>query len=127
MARRLVPGGTLLGGAPGGRGGSAEAIGFWADRLKGAGYESERVDGKLRFQDYDGLEHELAVVDVPDKPLTANHPEVPAEMALQGFDNVRAYSSDPERSKALFEGALGFEPREDGWEARGEDRGGLYR
>ena len=39
---------------------------------------------------------------------------------------MRAYSSDPERSRALLEDALAFEPRGDGWEARGERRGSLY-
>ncbi len=35
--------------------------------------------------------------------------------------------TDVERSRALFEGALGFEPRGDAeWEIRGEERGGLF-
>ena len=33
-----------------------------------------------------------------DQPLIADHPEVPAELALQGFHGARAYSADPERS-----------------------------
>ncbi len=63
---------------------------------------------------------------VEDTPLIADHPEVPAEHALQGFDSVRAYSADPEASRRLFEEALGFEPHGEGWEARGEARGGRY-
>jgi glyoxalase family protein len=47
-------------------------------------------------------------------------------MAIQGFDAVRAYSSDPEASRRLFEEGLAFEPKGDGWEARGDSRGGLY-
>ncbi len=106
---------------------STDAIEFWAERLAAAGYSSERLGRRLRFQDFEGLEHELAVVDVPDAPLIADHPEIPAELALQGFDNVHAYASDPERSRALFEVALGFEAKESAsWEARGEQRGGLY-
>ena len=66
------------------------------------------------------------MVDTPDPPLIAEHPEVPRELALQGFDGVRAYASDPERSRPLLEQALDFEPAGDGWEARGERRGGLY-
>jgi len=58
--------------------------------------------------------------------LVAKHPEIPAELALQGFNGVRAYSSDPDRSRALLEEALMFEPRSDGWESRGERRGSLY-
>ena len=106
---------------------STDAIEFWAERLAAAGYNSERLGRRLRFQDFEGLEHELAVVDVPDAPLIADHPEIPAELALQGFDNVHAYASDPERSRALFEVALGFEAKESAsWEARGEQRGGVY-
>ena len=40
---------------------------------------------------------------------------------------MRAFSPDPERSRPLLEQALAFEPRgESEWEARGEQRGGLY-
>ena len=106
--------------------GSPEALDFWAQRLGGAGHESERGGDRLRFTDFEGLEHELAVVETADEPLIANHPEVPREVALQGFDGVRAYSSSPERSRPLLEDALRFEPNEEGWETRGERRGSWY-
>ena len=61
-----------------------------------------------------------------DDPLSAEHPEVPAEFALRGFDGVRAYSANPDASRALLEEALGFAPDGDGWEVRGEHRGGRY-
>ncbi len=63
---------------------------------------------------------------VEDQPLIAEHPEVPAEHALQGFNGARAYAVDPERSRALIEGALGFEPAGNGWEIRGKRRGGTW-
>jgi glyoxalase family protein len=125
-------------GAPGGRAGdgmihtvgwrvaSPEALDFWAERLGGKEIATERGDDTLRFADPEGLAHELRVSSVGDEPLTAEHPEVPAEMALQGFDGARAYSSNPDASKELFEEALGFAPRDDGWEIRGDHRGGLY-
>ncbi|MGD9737379.1 MAG: VOC family protein [Solirubrobacterales bacterium] len=103
---------------------SAEALDFWARRLGENGIESEREAG-LRFADPEGLEHELLVLDVPDEPLVARHPEIPADLALQGFHAVRAYSAAPQTSAALLE-ALRFEPVDGGgWEARGEKRGGL--
>ncbi len=105
---------------------SDEAIEFWAERLEAEGVAVERGDGTLRFSDPEGLGHELVVSSVPDAPLIADHPEVPKELALQGFDGVRAYSARPDASRGLLEDALGFEPSEDGWEARGESRGGLY-
>ncbi|HZA89801.1 MAG TPA: VOC family protein [Solirubrobacterales bacterium] len=106
--------------------GSTEALDFWAERLHGAGYESTRDGERLRFADFEGLEHELVVSQVDDEPLIADHPEIPAQLALQGFDFARAYSSDPERSWSKLEQTLGFTSRDGGWEARGERRGGLY-
>ena len=106
--------------------GSPAALDFWSERLAGKGIESAREGDTLRFADPEGLEHELLVADVSDEPLIADHPEVPAEHALQGFHAVRAYSSDPERSRELLEQGLGFEQNGDAWEARGDERGGLY-
>jgi glyoxalase family protein len=104
---------------------STEALDFWAERLRANDTESERDGDSLVFADPEGLEHELAVVDVPDAPLIADHPEVPKEMALQGFHAVRAYTASPDASSRLLE-ALEFKWNEEGWEARGEQRGGLY-
>jgi glyoxalase family protein len=106
--------------------GSVEALDFWADRLGSEGHPTSREADRLRFADFEGLEHELHVVETPDEPLVAKHPEIPAELALQGFHAARAFSSDPERSRPLLEEALMFEPRDDGWEARGERRGSLF-
>ena len=105
---------------------SADALDFWAQRLADEGHDSQRDGNRLRFRDFEGLGLELAVVDTPDAPQIAEHPQIPRELALQGFDGVRAYSSDPERSRPLLEEALAFAPAGDGWEARGERRGGLY-
>src|SRR4051794_29875706 len=79
--------------------GSEEALDFWARRLEDAGIETQRTDQALRFADPEGLGHELRVVETDDEPLIAEHPDVPAEMALQGFDGALAYSSDPDASR----------------------------
>jgi glyoxalase family protein len=105
---------------------SPEALDFWEGRLGGAGIEVERAGDWLRFADPEGLAHELAVVEVEDEPLIADHPEVPAKVALRGFHAVHAYSGAPDASRKLLE-ALEFTPGENGsWEARGKSRGGLY-
>jgi glyoxalase family protein len=104
---------------------STDALDFWEKRLAANGIESELGEESLVFADPEGLEHELAVVDVSDEPLIADHPEVPAELALQGFHAARAYSAEPEASEALLE-ALELERAGEGWEARGTERGGLY-
>ena len=106
---------------------SREALDFWSDRLQTNGVEPERVGDLLRFADPEGLGHELVVADVTDAPLVADHPEVPAELALQGFHAARAYAADPARSEALLAETLGFERGDgDAWEARGSERGGLW-
>jgi glyoxalase family protein len=105
---------------------STEALDFWEERLRERNTETERDGDRLRFADPEGLGHELRLNDVGDEPLVPEHPEIPRELALQGFDGARAYSSNPDASRTLFEEALGFTPREDGWEARGDSRGGLY-
>jgi glyoxalase family protein len=105
---------------------SAEALDFWTERLTAAGTPPERDGDVLRFADPEGLTHELLVAQVPDQPLIADHPEVPGELALQGFHAVRAYLEQPQASSSLLEEALAFEPVDGGWEARGTKRGGLY-
>jgi glyoxalase family protein len=124
-------------GVPSGRAGAGDvhrivwrvasegAFDFWEERLGANGIETRRTGGGLLFADPEGLDHELAAVAVEDEPLIADHPEVPAEVALRGFHAARAYAGAPNASKSLLE-ALEFEPSEGGWEARGESRGGLY-
>jgi len=104
---------------------SADAFDFWEERLRANDTESRREGESLIFADPEGLEHELVMVDVPDAPLIADHPEIPSEMALEGFHAVRAYTVSPGASSDLLE-ALEFEQVDGGWEARGEQRGGLY-
>jgi glyoxalase family protein len=108
--------------------GSTDALDFWEERLRAEGVSGlEREDGRLRFEDPEGMGLELAVVETDDEPLVAEHPEIPSELALQGFDSVRAYASSPEASRRFLEQGLAFEPRgETTWEARGAERGGLY-
>jgi glyoxalase family protein len=107
--------------------GSEEALDFWEQRLNAEADNVVRSSDSLTFEDPEGVRHELRVVETPDEPLVAKHPEIPEEYALQGFDGVRAYAIDPERSTALLEDTLGFTARGDyTWEARGDKRGGWY-
>jgi glyoxalase family protein len=107
--------------------GSEQAIEFWEARLAEAGCATERTEHGLLFADPEGLGLELEVYDGPDEPLVADDPEIPAEMALQGFAGVRMYANDEERGRSLLESALAFEPRGGGrWETRGEHRGAYY-
>jgi glyoxalase family protein len=112
--------------------GSAGALDFWKSRLEDNGTKAELSDdGVLRFADPEGLGHALKVVETTDEPLIAEHPDIPAEFALQGFDGAIAYSSNPDASRLLLEEALGFqsltgEDGQSGWECRGDTRGGLW-
>jgi glyoxalase family protein len=106
---------------------SDEALDFWEERLRAEDASLSRAAGRLTFADPEALGLELAVVETADEPLTAEHPEIPAEHRIQGFDSVRAYTQDPEASREFLEGALEFESRGDKeFEARGERRGGTY-
>ncbi|MDQ3675519.1 MAG: VOC family protein, partial [Actinomycetota bacterium] len=102
---------------------SAEALGFWSERLAEEGVATTRgEDGSLEFADPEDLEHVLIVDDVPDAPLVADAPDIPAEHALQGFAGVRAHGSRPGASAALLE-ALGFAPTgAASWELAGDQR-----
>ena len=97
--------------------GSEAALDFWEERLSAS---AVRDDESVAFEDPEGLRHRLVVSAVDDEPLVAEHPEVPAEHALQGFDAVRAYAVAPDASRALLEETLGFASTgENAWEARG--------
>jgi glyoxalase family protein len=106
---------------------SQEALDFWEQRLRAEGAPVSREDRRLRFSDPEELGLELVVTDSRDEPLIADHPEVPAEFALQGFDAVRAYSFQPDASRRFLEETMGFEPKgEVAFESRGEERGSFY-
>jgi glyoxalase family protein len=108
--------------------GSGDALDFWEQRLAQEGVGAGRSGASLRFDDPEGLGLELLVAETADEPLVAEHPEIPTELALQGFDGVRAFSADPEESRLFLESGLGFEPTTSPstWEVRGEQRGSTY-
>jgi glyoxalase family protein len=106
---------------------SQEALTFWEERLTSNSVDVTLSGDSLVFEDPEGLGLELRVVDTADEPLIAEHPEVPRELAIQGFDGVRAYSADPESSRKLLEETLGFAPDGDkSWQIRGDKRGSFY-
>ena len=104
--------------------GSAESVAFWERRLADEGVETRREDGSLVFADPEGLELEIAPLpEAGDPPLAARSQDVPAEHALLGFDGVRAYTTDSDRSAELLSDVLDFDRTDDGaWRARGSAR-----
>jgi glyoxalase family protein len=104
-----------------------EALDFWAHRLGEEGVATERDGERLAFADPEGLGLELRAVETEDPPLVARHPEIPNELAFQGFDGVRAFTYEPDQSLAFLEETLGFAAEDGGaYEVRGETRGSLY-
>ncbi|MEO8289835.1 MAG: ring-cleaving dioxygenase [Gaiellaceae bacterium] len=104
-----------------------DALTFWEERLGAEGVETRRDGSSLLFSDPEGLDLELRALETPDGPLVALHPEIPPEVAIRGFDAVRAYTRDPERSRSFLEDVLAFDSTgENAWEVRGQERGGLY-
>jgi glyoxalase family protein len=87
---------------------SEASLDFWAARLGDEGTDTQREGSALRFADFEGLEHELVVVQTEDPALAARAAGVPEEHALIGFEGARAYAAAPERSEPLLTGALGF-------------------
>jgi glyoxalase family protein len=107
--------------------GSEDALDFWEKRLAAAGATTSRNDGRLSFDDPEGLGLELRVVATDDEPLRARHPEVPEEHALLGFDGVRAYTRNPAASESFLSSTMNFSRIDDSsYIARGERRGSFY-
>ena len=105
--------------------GSTEAIDFWEERL-GTLDDAYvvRDHNALEFSDPEGLRHELIVSDA-DGTLSAQHPEVPPEHALRGFDGVRMFSMRPEQSAHMLTEIMGATAHGGHvFELRGERRGG---
>jgi glyoxalase family protein len=88
--------------------GSEAALDFWEERLP----SSRRSEGRLHFEDYDGLQLELVVSDRP--PLRASHPEIPAEHAITGVVGARAYSEYAGVEERMLTEVLGFGHEGDG-------------
>src|SRR5258708_10658558 len=94
--------------------GSEQALDFWQERLAAHGMNPRRTRDSLLFRDPEGLGHELQVAASDDEPLSAHSPEIPSAHGLQGFDGVRAYSSDPIGSEQLLGDTLGVARRQGG-------------
>ena len=107
--------------------GAEESLDFWARRLATAGVESTREDGRLTFDDPEGLGLELLSTPSHDRPLMARHPEIPVRHAIQGFAGVRAFARRPESSASFLTDTLGFAARNaNEYESRGDSRGSFY-
>ncbi|HXI96370.1 MAG TPA: VOC family protein, partial [Candidatus Acidoferrum sp.] len=62
-----------------------------------------------------------------DRPLAAEHPEIPARFALQGFAGVRAYERHKGASHRFLTDFLGFTSSDVfSFESRGDSRGSYY-
>ncbi len=106
--------------------GSERALDFWADRLAAEGTAVERAEGSVRFADFEGLGQELIVDASGDEALLAEHQQIPAELALRGFEGVRVYSGAPRATAGLLEQVMNATRcgKQDVWELRGAKRGG---
>jgi len=85
---------------------SDEAIDFWEKRLEAEGISTRREGDELVFANPEGMGHGLVVAN-GDPPLAARHPEIPAELALTGFEGVRLYSLRPSSTRQVLEQVMG--------------------
>jgi glyoxalase family protein len=76
---------------------SEAALDFWRERV-----------GGTRFTDPDGLQLELVVGSLGNPPLTARHPDIPAELAITGVEGARAYSAYAPVEEKVLTDTLGF-------------------
>jgi len=88
---------------------SAEALGFWEERLAGAGVAATRDGDALVFEDPEGLAFELLAADAANPRLRARHPDIPEDVAICGIEGARAYSAFHALEERLYTGLLGFE------------------
>jgi glyoxalase family protein len=94
---------------------SEAALDFWAERLAGKGYETQRGERSQAFSDYDGLHYELVAGADGNPPLRAAHPDIPAEYAITGVEGARAYiAHGTEANRDLLTDTLGFTEIGDG-------------
>jgi glyoxalase family protein len=106
---------------------SQEALEFWARRLARHDLASTLEENRLRFEDPEGLGLELVAEPTADTPLVARHPDIPPQLALQGFAGVRAFARSPESSQEFLTHTLGFKSEDPTvFESRGESRGSFY-
>jgi len=104
---------------------SHAALEFWERRLDGNGVIATRHEDRLRFSDPEGLGLELVAVDSGDAPLIAEHPEIAAEVALTGFDSVRAFNGRVASSRRVLEDVMGAQAAGDSsWTLAGASRHG---
>jgi glyoxalase family protein len=82
---------------------SADSLDFWAARLG-----AERDGDRIRVQDPDGLQLELVPEGLGNAPLTAKHPDIPAEHAIVGVEGARAYSAFAGVEERFLTDTLGF-------------------
>jgi glyoxalase family protein len=102
---------------------SEETLDFWADRLASDGYETQRGERSLRFEDFEGLGLELVVAADGNPPLRAQHPDIPEQHAIVGLEGARAYGAYRNVEEKLLTGTLGFTYLGDGeYRLDGEQR-----
>ena len=104
---------------------SYDSLEWWMDRLIANQVFSEmlRLDptqpDSLVFRDPEGHDVELMVSDTPDKPLTADADDIPAEHRIRGIEGVRTYSTLEETLP--FAQHLGFEKDGDRLKLKGSE------
>jgi glyoxalase family protein len=87
------------------------ALEYWAERLSDAGIAvtTLEADGRLRFADPEGIEHELAVEGSGNAAgLVLGSAAIPPQHAIAGLTGVRAYGRASVPSADILAGRLGF-------------------
>ena len=106
---------------------SEEALDFWEERLRGEAARSRRLDGRLRFEDPEGVRARAR-----GRRDAGRRRSSPSIRRSRRSTRCRASTacarsrSTPSAAGRCSRGARLRAARREQWEARGEQRGGLY-
>ena len=102
---------------------STDALDFWAKRLGGDGLRDRARRRPAAVPRLRGPRARARGRRHAGRAADRQPSRGPARARPAGLRRRARLQLDPERSRPLLEEALSFEPRGDGWEARGERRG----
>ena len=107
--------------------GSEEALDFWEERLRGAGVDVSRTPGSLAFSDPEGLGLELTVVETKRRAADGGASGDPDGASDPGLRHRPAPThATPMRAASSSKALSSFSRADGAFEARGDQRGGLY-
>ena len=105
---------------------SEAALDFWEERLARRGRLRRAERGPAALRRPRGLGLELAVVETGRRAAVAEHPEIPTEHGSRASTAFAPTRATRRRAASSSRTRSGSSAGDGGYEARGEQRGGIY-